>query len=46
VLLIETVTVAVAPAARVPLVGEERLTQACVLEAVQFTELPPGLLTV
>jgi hypothetical protein len=36
----ETVTVAVAPAAKVPL-AVERLTQACVFEAVQSIELSP-----
>ncbi len=36
----ETVTVAVAPAARDPLVAE-RLTQACPFEADQFKVLPP-----
>jgi hypothetical protein len=40
VLLIEAVTVAVAPAARLPLM-EERVTQFCVLEAVQLIALPP-----
>ena len=39
-LLMETVTVVLAPAASVPLV-EERLTQVCTFEAVQFIELPP-----
>ena len=44
-LLMVTVTVALAPAARVPLV-ESRVTQLAVLEAVQSMEVPPGLLSV
>jgi hypothetical protein len=40
VLFIEAVTVAVAPAARLPLV-EESVTQLRVLEAVQLMVLPP-----
>src|SRR5262245_6956036 len=39
----ETVTVALAPAANVPLVAE-RLSQLAVLLAVQSNELPPRLL--
>jgi hypothetical protein len=39
-LLIETVTVVLAPAARVPLV-EERVVHGCPFEAVQLIELLP-----
>ena len=39
-LLMEAVTVVVAPAFKVPLVAE-RVTQACVFEAVQLIEVPP-----
>jgi len=40
VVLIEAVTVAVAPAAKLPLV-EESVTQLCVLDALQLIALPP-----
>ena len=44
-LLIDTVTVVLAPDANVPLVLD-RLTHACPFEAVQLSELPPGFVSV